>query len=175
MYVFTTIYSLFMKKASFQYIIVLGCRIANDGSITEILKMRLQKAYLLYKSLNKQPHILLSGGNPHGEYYEAEKMKCYLSDLGIPSDKLSVELKSNNTRENIIFSLNEIKANNYKEICIVSSCYHFLRIRIILKNLNVNNINVIGSIVPLEKIAHCMFNEMISILLLFIENEIREF
>ena len=87
-------------------VIVLGNRLNDDGSITEIMRKRLSATIRLNK-LFAPTKIILSGGvaNPKAGVSEAQVMRDYLVDSGVDSDKLVLEDKSMTTKQNAEFSV----------------------------------------------------------------------
>lgn len=92
------------------FIIILGCRMAADGTPLPILKGRIDRAIDFYKKQKeksqKEAAFICSGGQGKNEpISEAECMKNYLLSQDIPEDKIFMENKSTSTYENMLFSL----------------------------------------------------------------------
>lgn len=110
--------------------VTLGNRLNDDGSITDIMRKRLD----LTKEFNKQYHpdvIICSGGlaNPKAGYTEAQVMKRILVEEGLDKDKILEENDSMTTKENAIYSLKLIRSLANTEpitICVISSSEHFV-------------------------------------------------
>ena len=89
------------------YIIVLGCWV-RDGKVTPILARRLDRAIEFYnrqKVVGRPPKLVLSGGQgPDESCPEAEAMKVYALEKGIPEEQLLTEASSTSTLENLKFS-----------------------------------------------------------------------
>lgn len=121
------------KKAEMNkdYMIILGCKIKNDGSLTPLLQGRVDRAIEFrneqLKTTKKDLIFVPSGGQGNDEIIsEAEAMKKYLLDQGIKEKNILVENKSRNTFENIKFSyklINNKKAN----IGFSTTNYHVMR------------------------------------------------
>jgi len=94
-------------KKNQDYIIVLGCWISN-GKVTPILARRMDKAIAFYnqqKKLHTPPKLVLSGGKgPDETCSEAEAMRTYALEQGIPDEHLLLESNSVSTLENMKFS-----------------------------------------------------------------------
>src|SRR5690606_15628957 len=71
-----------------------------DGRPSPALRERLDLAYQMYREGWVQ-YLILSGGKGDEGPSEAEGMKQYLVEKGIPPDRLLLEDKSRNTAENI--------------------------------------------------------------------------
>ena len=98
------------------YIVILGCCIRKDGSLTPILKGRVDAAIRFEReqsaATGKQAVFVTSGGQGADEVIsESEAMKRYLIDQGYPEERIIKEDKSVNTDRNIAFSTEKIKEN----------------------------------------------------------------
>ena len=113
------------------YIIILGCQIRKDGTLTPLLKGRVDKALEFrnkqLKESNKDLIFIPSGAKGSDEVIsEAEAMKNYLLTQGIDEKSILVDDKSKNTFENIKFSNKLIKKKN-ANIAFSTTNYHVLR------------------------------------------------
>ena len=114
-------------------VIILGEKLNRDGSISSILKHRLDK---FINMRNKRKYnIIVSGGKVEkkAHHTEAYKMKKYLINIGnISKDKIITENKSQNTIENALFLKKIIsKYSNIKSITIITSKFHIKRVKYI--------------------------------------------
>ena len=86
-----------------EYVVVLGAQVKGDKP-SRALKKRLDAA-LEYAGKNPDTILILSGGQGSGEdNTEAKCMEEYLTEHGIFRERLVLEEKSTNTRENLVFS-----------------------------------------------------------------------
>ena len=113
------------------YMIILGCKIRNDGTLTPLLKGRVDRALDFRKeqvnNTGKDLIFIPSGGKGRDEVIsEAEAIKNYLLDQGIKEKNIILENKSTNTYENIKFSNKLINKKN-TNICFSTTNYHVLR------------------------------------------------
>ncbi len=108
--------------------VILGNRLNDDGSISNVLKSRLQMA-LRIDSIFNPDKIILSGGvaNATAGVSEAQVMYDYLLQNGIPKEKLVVEDKSLSTKQNAQFSVPIAVSLGANEILVCSSNYHIAR------------------------------------------------
>lgn len=108
-------------------LIVLGCAVHGERA-SQSLRMRIDAAEEFLKE-NPEAVAILSGGQGAGEdISEAYCMFRDLTERGIAPERLYMEDKSTNTRENVAFSSKIIKQNNLSEnVAIVSSNYHIYR------------------------------------------------
>lgn len=86
--------------------VVLGNRLNDDGSCSEIMKLRLNLALEVYKVI-RPDKIILSGGvaNPIAAKSEAQVMYDWLVSNGVDGGKLILEDKSLTTKQNAKFSV----------------------------------------------------------------------
>ena len=115
------------------YILILGCKIKKDGSLTNLLKSRVDRA-IEFRNMQKEKTgkdliFIPSGGKGSDESIpEGQAMKNYLLENGIDEDHIIVEDKSKNTLENIKFSYNIVKEKNKDaQIAFATTNYHVLR------------------------------------------------
>lgn len=99
----------FEPKKDKDYIIVLGCAIRKDGTPTPLLRGRLDRAVAFALAqeaeTGKAPIFVLSGGQgPDEGVSEAECMRRYLAEQGIPESRMLLEDKSTDTAGNMTFS-----------------------------------------------------------------------
>ena len=96
------------------YIIILGCCIRDDGTLTPILRGRVDAAIKFereqFAATGKHAKFVPSGGQgPDEVISESEAMKRYLMEQGYPSEQIVMEDKSVNTNQNIQFSRDRIR------------------------------------------------------------------
>lgn len=119
------------------YIIILGCMIRKDGSLTPLLRGRVDRAIahgkLQEKTTGKEVVYVPSGGQGRNEAMaEGEAMKRYLLSEGIPEKQILVEDKSTTTAENMLFSKKLIEERTPDaKIAFSTTNYHVFRSGII--------------------------------------------
>ncbi|MGN7382643.1 YdcF family protein [Paenibacillus sp. SAFN-117] len=107
--------------------IVLGAALWN-GVPSPGLRERLEGAVDLYEQGIVDKFILSGGLGTHGSTVtEAEGMKRYLLERGIPESDLFKEDEARNTLQNLSFSQNIMKANQWTTAIIVTHHYHGAR------------------------------------------------
>ena len=134
------------------YIIILGCQIRKDGTLTPLLKGRVDAAIDFAQkqkdTTGLEPVFVPSGGKGADEVMaEAEAMRDYLVSCGISEDRIIVEDKSTDTYENFKFSMEKIKEHaGDKKIRVVftTTNYHVLRAGFQAAKLGIN-VRGIGS------------------------------
>ena len=115
------------------FIIILGSKIKEDGTLTPLLKGRVDKAIDFgnkqYESTKKKIVYIPSGGKGKDEKIaEAEAIKKYLLEKGIKEDQIIIEDKSTSTIENMKFSKKKIdEINKDAKISFSTTNYHVFR------------------------------------------------
>ena len=135
-------------KYNKDYIIILGCKIKNDGTLPPLLKGRVDRAIefskLQKENSNKDIIFVPSGGKGNDEIIsEGEAIKNYLIEQDINKNKILLEDKSKNTYQNIKYSYKLIN-NKDANIAFSTTNYHVFRAGNIACNQKIN-IEGIGS------------------------------
>lgn len=115
------------------YIIVLGCRFRRDGTLTPLLRGRVDAA-LAFRSAQqaatgKRAVLIASGGQGRDEIMpEAEAMKRYMRAAGVPEGDIRTEDKSTSTYQNMAFSKAIIDAERPgAAVAYATTNYHVFR------------------------------------------------
>ena len=107
------------------YIIVLGAHV-NGTRLSKALLERTRRAFS-YLCENPRTMAVLSGGMGTGEQIsEAQAMYNYLTEHGIDGNRLILEDKSTNTKENLDFSLKKIGTVDVS-VGVVTNNFHVFR------------------------------------------------
>lgn len=117
------------------YILILGCMIRKDGTLTPLLRGRVDRAVEFAKmqkeATGKDIMFVPSGGQgPNEVIAEAEAMYNYLVETGIPKEQILVENKSKNTFENFTYSMELIREHSDEpdpQIAFSTTNYHVFR------------------------------------------------
>ncbi len=118
------------------FIIILGCGIRDDGTLTPLLKGRVDSAVEFERKQSektgKHAVFVPSGGQGADEVIsESEAMSRYLLSQGIKEEQILKEDKSTNTFENMKFSKNVIEQSGVKikdkKIAFATTNYHVFR------------------------------------------------
>lgn len=104
-------------------ILVLGCKVHEDGNPSHMLEDRLKRGVALYESGAAQK-ILMSGDHGQVEYDEVNAMKKYAMDAGIPSEDVFMDHAGFSTYESMYRAKEVFGA---KKIIIVTQEYHLYR------------------------------------------------
>ena len=122
------------------FVIILGAKVRDDGSLTPILKARVDKAIQFAKeqkeNAKKNIIYIASGGKGQDEVIsEAEAMKNYLIENGVSEENIIIEDQSTNTLQNMKYSKQKInEINQDGKIIFSTTNYHVFRSGIIANN-----------------------------------------
>ncbi len=120
-------------------VIVLGCGVRGER-VSLTLKKRLDAA-IAYAEENPDVRIVVSGGKGAGEdISEAEAMRRYLTEQGIPPESILMEDKSASTYENFIFSkrLLDERLPEHTSLVFVTTRFHVFRSERIARSLGID-------------------------------------
>lgn len=115
------------------YVLVLGCKIRPDGSLYPLIRGRVDRAIAFVNAqleeTGKRAVLIPSGGQGKDETIpEAEGMKNYMLEQGVPEAYILLEDKSGTTRENLLFSRKLIEEREEKaKVAFSTSSYHVYR------------------------------------------------
>ena len=132
-FVIFMIYSVFLmiipRSKDFDYVIIHGAGLINGEKVSKLLQERLDKAIFVYRKDPSPTKLIPSGGKGSDENIsEAEAMKRYLLEQGIPESDIIMEDKSATTLENLKFSKEIIDSREgRKYTALVTSNYHVYR------------------------------------------------
>lgn len=115
------------------YILILGCQVGQDGKPTKLLQSRIDRAVefarMQEEKTGRKLIFVPSGGKGDDEVIsEAECMKNYLCEIGIPENRILIENRSVSTEQNIRFSHALIAQQNPDaKIAFSTTNYHVFR------------------------------------------------
>ena len=127
------IYILFLqivpKRKDLDYIVIHGAGLLRGDQVSKLLSDRIDKAISIYNKASNKPKIIPSGGKGDDETIsEAEAMKRYLLEKGIPENDIILEDTSATTYENLKNSKAIIDGRpGSKNTALVTSNYHVYR------------------------------------------------
>ena len=117
------------------FIVIHGSMIRKDGTLTKLLQSRADRA-LEFAAMQKEATgrdiiFVPSGGKGSDEVIaEAEAIRRYLNEKGVPDDRILVEDRSTNTEENLEFSAKLIREREDgadAKIAFSTTNYHVFR------------------------------------------------
>ena len=104
-------------------ILVLGCQVREDGSLSLMLQDRIDKAIELYEA-GVSEKIIVSGDHGREEYDEVNAMKNYLIEKGIPSENIFMDHAGFSTYESLYRAQYIFKV---EKVLVVTQEYHLYR------------------------------------------------
>jgi len=108
---------------SFDAIVVLGCRVYDDGRPSLSLRRRTERAVELWRR-GLAPTIVLTGGLGTAPISEAAAAAAIARELGVPRDALVLEERSTTTEETAREAATVADA---ARVLVVTDSYHVLR------------------------------------------------
>lgn len=117
-------------------IVVLGNHVAPDGTPSRRLALRLDRGLAAWRA-GLAPDIIVSGGQDPGSPHEAEVMKRYLVDRGVPEDHVVEDRSGVNTHATARFTAAWLRARGGSSAIAVSQYYHVSRARLALRRFGV--------------------------------------
>ncbi len=126
-------------------ILILGCQIKKDGTVTPLLKGRADRALEFAKmqqdAAGSAPVFVPSGGQGADEVIsEAESIKNYLVETGVPENQILAEDQSENTFENLRNSAKLIRSRfgEGAKIAFSTTNYHVFRAGILAEQQGIH-------------------------------------
>jgi len=143
--------------------IILGAALWNDVP-SPGLKERLDHALSLYKQGIVSNMILSGGYDENGsKLSEAEGMRNYLVEQGVPENRLVLENRSTSTYENLLYSKPLAAERNWNKIIIVTHDYHATRAAEIADFLGYKDATTSGFKSRVLSMARNQFREVLAI------------
>lgn len=130
------LHAVILQPGKADALIVLGY-VSKNGRIHPLLKERLDEAYKRFQQYGHK-YIIVSGGAVGSRRSEAELMKKYLVEKGVPAKRVLKEDKSRNTVQNLIFSKQLMEQYQLKSFMIITNLFHVRRTKYIMHRLGMN-------------------------------------
>ena len=112
-----------MQLEDIDCIIVLGCQVKEDGTLSHMLRDRLSRGVELYQ-MGAAPKLLMSGDHGRKDYNEVAAMKQYAIDNGVPSEDVFMDHAGFSTYETVYRAKEVFQA---RKVIIVTQQYHLYR------------------------------------------------
>ena len=119
-------------------VIVLGCKVKENGVPSDMLRDRLTRGVELYR-LGAAPKILMSGDHGREDYNEVGAMKSFAEEAGVPSENVFMDHAGFSTYETMYRAKEVFKA---RRVVIVTQEYHLYRALYIAKKLGLEAVGV---------------------------------
>lgn len=138
---FLTITGLQNSYEKADLIVVFGNEVKLDGSLSDRLKARLDKAVELFEE-KYSDKILVSGGIGKEGFDEAEKMKEYLEKRKIPGIDILQDNQGVNTFATAQNAALLMRKNSLTSVILVSQFFHMARARVAFEKVGVKEIHL---------------------------------
>lgn len=122
-----------------ELIVILGNKVELNGVPSLRLKSRLDKGYDLYMK-RFAPLILVSGGIGKEGYDEAEVMKNYLINLGIPKEVIITDSKGIDSFNTALNTKQILTERSLNSVLVVSNYYHISRTKLAFKKSGIEKV-----------------------------------
>ncbi|MCX2745377.1 YdcF family protein [Mangrovivirga sp. M17] len=119
-----------VKKAPFEAIIVPGFPFEGE-EWHDVMKMRVYWSNYLYKK-GYTKNIIYSGSAVYTPYVEAEIMRLYALELGIPEENIYTETKAEHSSENVYYSLQMADSLGYKKVALATDPYQMALLKLFI-------------------------------------------
>ena len=119
------------QLADVDCILVLGCKVGDDGTLSHMLEDRLRQGVALYE-LGAAPKLLMSGDHGTAEYDEVDAMKHYAVDAGIASQDVFMDHAGFSTYESM-YRAKEVFG--VQRVIIVTQEYHLYRALMVAREM----------------------------------------
>lgn len=138
---------LLAEEKQFDCILVLGCRVYSDGTLSHMLEDRVSVGVSLYHA-GVSDWILMSGDH-QGEYYnEVDPMKQAAMDLAVPEASVLADPYGISTYDSVYRAISQFKG---KRIVIVTQEYHLSRALYVAEKLGAEAYGVSADLRPYTK------------------------
>lgn len=166
------LYQFNQPKNNQDYVIVLGAGLTGGEKVTPLLAKRIDRAIQFYRKQSEEtlspPQLLMSGGQgPDEKVPEAQAMREYALEQGIPDEDIIMEAQSTNTLENMKFSkeiMEREKPSGYHAI-FTSNNYHIFRAGMYAEDVGLK-IDGIGSKTARYYLPNAFLREFIAVALM---------
>lgn len=103
--------------------VVCGYHAREDGRPTEVMKRRVEKAAELWRE-RRVGYLVMSGAAVANDWVEAEVMKQYAMELGVPEQYIVEEKRADCTFRNLRYSAEVMKNCGFQDCAVVTSGWH---------------------------------------------------
>lgn len=120
------------------HILVLGMRLAPDGTIGRHFRTRLQRAEAVWHGAPASEIVILGGQTTQGVPTEAAAGAAWLQARGLPADRLHLEDRSRHTLESLRYYRAQFPAEG-KPAILITSRFHLARAAMLADGLRISH------------------------------------
>lgn len=124
--------------------VIMGNKVNIDGTLSERLIHRMNKGLELYHQ-GRVRKLMVSGGLGQEGHYEAEVMKKWLQEQGVPDSSIIADNMGNNTRLSVQHTIDICRERHFDSVIVVSQYYHITRAKMLFRKYGFKNISSSGS------------------------------
>lgn len=117
-------------------VIVLGCQVYADGSLSPQLELRLKETLKTYEALPR-PIVVCGGQGENEPAPEGRVMRDWLVAHGVPADQVTAECASQNTRQNLQ-NARALLPGDIRRVTVITSDYHLPRALALCRDLDLD-------------------------------------
>jgi uncharacterized SAM-binding protein YcdF (DUF218 family) len=128
-------------------LVVLGCRVADDGRPGAALERRISRAAELFRA-GVSPRVVMSGGRSWNGVFEADAMLESWRRQGLPDESVYLERASLTTRGNARCSAELSRAEGWHALAVVTCDFHLPRA---LRHFQATGLSVVGYAASVER------------------------
>ena len=119
-------------------LIILGAQVYSDGTPSPNLLLRLDLALSLYAEGYASTIITTGAQGSDEPMPEADRMKAYLVENGVPEEAVFCDTASFNTKQNTANAKTIMDREGFQTAIVVTSDYHLWRMLSICKDLGID-------------------------------------
>lgn len=118
-------------------VIICGYPTNADGTISDILKSRIDHAITLY--FQKQvTYLIVSGGAIHNQYNEALTMQHYALTEGVKPQHILIEPKAKSTYHNILYAKEIMIYHHFQTCYVLTNSWHIIKAKYYAKKFELD-------------------------------------
>lgn len=121
-----TLFGIHDDIARSDVIVVLGNTVNIDGTPSDRLRARLDKAVELYQA-GAAPYVIVSGGLGKEGHWEGDSMESHLVSKGIPNGAIYIDNAGDNTLASAQHVAQIMKEKGMHSVIVVSQYFHLFR------------------------------------------------
>ena len=106
--------------------IICGYPANEDGTISSILKSRIDLGIDLYMT-HQVRYLIVSGGAIHNAYNEAEVMRDYATEKGVPKENILIENQAKSTYHNMLYSKKIMDTHHFHNCFVITNSWHMIK------------------------------------------------
>lgn len=162
--IYAFVYGRLGRRGGYASVIVCGSGLIGDR-VPPLLAGRLNRAAAIYRAEQSSPLVVVSGGQgPDEQRSEADAMREFLIDAGLPEGDIAMEDQARTTEENLRLSAGIAQAHGRGGRSIaVTSDYHTLRTAVLARDLGLP-IDVTGSRTALYFLPSAFLREVVALI-----------